>query len=642
MTAAGANENRIVLSDRKIGILLWLLFFGVGLIFGLQLNVPPVLDEVGILANSAYMDGYDWSETVYTMGGYYYKYGISLLFAPFLKLIDNPYAVYKAIMVFNMAVYAFIPVFSYRILKNHLGASRIASVLMALASGIIPSCFLYQLYAKADSMLIFLPWAVTLILLELEKTEKDNKRKRIFLSVLLSFVSVYAFTVHTRGLVVIIATAMTVILVRVIAKKKLVNLIAYISSSIVFLLLDRLLSDFFYKGVYSIYGTGHASAESFDFEYLKKIFSKEGFLSIIKLATGWLYDGLSTTYGIIAIAVICGVIIIFKSKRSEQITFALFAVLNFLGAFGMGILFFFPPANKYYIGESVVRADRLIYDRYMAAGYGPLLLLGLYILIVRRDIVKNWIKAVCAVAYAIVFVGFIVKCASYLEGVTGCARYYISMCTFLDVNGGSTFAAFENIKDALLYAGLLDAGIFIVLLAVSSLVKKEKLRGILLTGVFIIVSTVITIICYEKIRVSRDDLLYRQTKEPVELMLQLEDFADDYPVLWENSAKDIKHYQFLLKEFVIGSYCTDSSKAENCFIISRRNRFIKEYYNKDYYIFEDFDYAGSSKDMVYVKGKELADKLTAAGFKMTKYKGKFKAITLPSEKQDFISAKAAG
>ena len=46
--------------------------------------------------------------------------------------------------------------------------------------------------------------------------------------------------------------------------------------------------------------------------------------------------------------------------------------------------------------------------------------------------------------------------------------------------------------------------------------------------------------------------------------------------------------------------------------------------------------------MVYVKGKELADKLTAAGFKMTKYKGKFKAITLPSEKQDFISAKAAG
>ena len=86
------NQNEY-LSDRVVCMLIWLVFCVAGLIFALRLNVPPVLDEVGILANSAYMDGYDWSETVYTMGGYYYKYGISILYAPFLKLIDNPYAV---------------------------------------------------------------------------------------------------------------------------------------------------------------------------------------------------------------------------------------------------------------------------------------------------------------------------------------------------------------------------------------------------------------------------------------------------------------------------------------------------------------------------------------------------------------------
>lgn len=638
MTAAADKAKKIELNDRSIGILLWVFFFGVGLIAGLQLNVPPVLDEVGILANSAYLDGYDWSETVYTMGGYYYKYGISLVFAPILGLIDNPYAVYKAIMVFNMAVYAFIPVFSYKILKKHLGAGRLPSVLMAIASGLIPSCFLYQLYAKADSMLIFLPWAVTVILLELDKTERDSKKKRIILSVLLAFVSVYAFAVHTRGLVVIIATALTLILVRLIAKKRLVNPAAYIASTTAFLVLDRMLSNWFYAGVYSVYGTGHASAESFDFEYLKKLFSREGLLSALKLATGWIFDGLASTFGIIAIAIICAVIIIIKSKRTEQLTLAIFTLMNFLGAFGMGILFFFPPANKYYTGESVVRADRLIYDRYMAAGYGPLLLLGLYILIVRRDVCKRWVKVVCSAFYAIIFAGFMLKCVSYLEGVTGCARYYISLCTFLRVEGGSTFAAFDNIKEALLYAGLLSAGIYLAFVLISSLVKREVWRAIAVSAVFIIASTVITIICYEKIRVSRDDLLYRQTKEPVELLLQLEEFAEDYPVLWENSAKDIKHYQFLLKKFVVGSYCTDTSKVDNCFIISHRNRFIKEYYNKDYYVFEDFAYDGDSKDMVYVKGSELAEKLNAAGFKVTKYKGKLKAITLPSERQEYVAA----
>ena len=87
--------------DRLICLFLFLGFLGAGLIAAIQLNIPPVLDEVGILANSAYVSGYDWTETTYTMGGFYYKYGISLLYAPFLKLIDDPYIVYKAILSFR-------------------------------------------------------------------------------------------------------------------------------------------------------------------------------------------------------------------------------------------------------------------------------------------------------------------------------------------------------------------------------------------------------------------------------------------------------------------------------------------------------------------------------------------------------------
>lgn len=630
------NQNEY-LSDRVVCMLIWLVFCVAGLIFALRLNVPPVLDEVGILANSAYMVGYDWSETVYTMGGYYYKYGISILYAPFLKLIDNPYAVYKSIMAFNMIIYSFIPVIAYRILKNHLGTARKQAVIMACISGLLPSCFLYQMYAKADSMLIFIPWLVLLILFELDKTEKDNKTKRALLSILLAFTGVYAFAVHTRGIVVVIATVMTVLLARLINKKKLANIPVYLASTIVFLAADKLISNVFYDGVYGIYGTGHASAESFDFEYLKKIFSAEGMRSFLKLITGWLYDGINVSFGIILIGGICGILLILKRKNAKHVIFSLFAVLNFLGSFGMGVIFFFPSANRYYIGEMISRSDRLIYDRYMATGYGPLILLGIYILFIRTDYCKKAVKFISGFIYAGVFAGFFIKCAGYLEGVTGCARYFIAMCPFLSVDGGQTFDAFENIKQALLFAGIFDAAVFLLLMITVEIVKKEKIRTYIGGGIVIAASVFLIISCYCKIRISRDESLYRWTKEPAELLNELSDLADEYPVLWDNSAKDIKHYRFLCKKYIVGSYCTDTSKADNCFIISKKNRFIKDYFNDDYYTFACFDYENTSKDMVYVKGEALKERLENMGYEMLRYTGRLKPVTLPDTPMKFIS-----
>lgn len=631
------NRNKINISDRTIGLFLWFVFFGLGLIAALRLNIPPVLDEVGILANSAYLTGRDWSETVYTMGSYYYKYGLSVLYAPFLALIDNPYILYKALLAFNMAVYAFVPVISFIILRRHFETERTESVLISAGTGLIPSCFLYQMYAKADSMLIFLPWVVMLILLELEKTEKENIKKKAVLSVLLSFCSVYAFAVHTRGLVVIIAAFLTVFLSRLIEKKSLVNFPLYFGSTAVFLFLDKLAANAVKNGVYGFYGTQHASAESFDFEYLKKIFSREGICTSLKLMTGWLFDSFSATLGILLIAVIAAVVYIIKHKKLGKLTFTLFALLNFLGAFGMGIIFFFPVANKYYIGEMISRSDRLIYDRYMAAGYGLIVLFGIYVLTLNREVLILKLKLLCGTVYAGVFAVFFIKCAHYLEGVTGAARYFIPLCSFLKVNGGTTYDAFENITQALLYAGIFSACLFVVLLLISGLVKKEKLRTTVIMSVIFLSFGFILITCYGKIRLSRDESLYKWTNEPAEILNEIGEAAEEYPILWDGSARDIKHYQFLCKDFVVGSYCTDTKNSENCFIISKKGRFIKEYYNDDYYLFDDFDYDNAAKDIVYVKGAQLAGRLEELGYKLTKYTGKLKKADIPDDPQEFKS-----
>ena len=657
--------------DRLICLFLFLGFLGAGLIAAIQLNIPPVLDEVGILANSAYVSGYDWTETTYTMGGFYYKYGISLLYAPFLKLIDDPYIVYKAILSFNVLLYAFIPVIGYTVLRKHLRTERLFAGLLASVSTLIPCCFIFQLYAKADSMLIFLPWVVMYLILELSAERSRNKKA--VLSLLLSFVCIFSFAVHTRGLVIIIATVLTLLLMWAFTKRCPVNIPTFLGSAVAFLVVDRMLVNVFYDGVYGIYGTAHASAESFEFDYLLKIFTSDGIKTVGRLITGWLFTGLTATCGLIGIAVLGGIVYFCKDLKKKpwktvvkessdpdrtaedaERAFSVYSVLSLLGVFAMGILFFFPPVHRYFTETAVMRSDRIIYERYIAAAFGPAVMYGLYILLGKRakkkEEQKNEKSSIAgAVALRVVtgalFLGiiaiFLLKCVKYIEGVKGCARYFIGISAFLNVEGGATNAAFEGISDSFLYAAILGFGVYLIISVITVItqakesrtegegIKKAKSLGHIITCVITFaVFAFITIVTFNKIRLSRDNSLVGWTQNVSELLNSLPEEARDYPVFWDVSAKDIKHYQFLLKDFRIGSYCTKTKKADNCFVIAQKKHYLKEYYEDDYYSIDSFDYE-NSRDMVYVKGEKLAQYLKNAGYSLTKYEGRLRKAELP-------------
>ncbi len=665
--------------DRLIACLLFAAFLGAGLLAALQLNIPPVLDEVGTLANSAYMAGYDWTETVYTMGGFYYKYGISLLYAPFLKFIDDPYIVYKAMLSLNCLLYAFVPVMAYAILRKHLRKTRMYAVLVSAACAMIPSCFIFQLYAKADSILIVLPWVVLYLLMELNGTEK-GKKKTLF-SFSLSFICIFAYMVHTRGIVIIIAVILTLLIVGLISKKCLVNIPVFLGTMAVMLVADKLIGNVFYENVYGYYGTLHASAESFEFDYLLKIFTAEGFGTMIKLITGWLFTGLTSTFGLIGIAVIGGIVWFIRDLRKkpwknmakrdraglsgieegngndaddDQIEendngeriFLVYAVLSFLGVFAMGILFFFPPVHRYLTEEALLRSDRLIYERYMAAAFGPAVMLGLHLVTKKlrdRKAVRMmlWVRISTAVLFAGVVTVFLLKVVKYIEGVKGNSRYLIGVSTFLQIENGSTNAVMPDISHSLLLSALMGFGVFAVICIASYFVNgsgriKYTVCTAVTSGAVIVVFLVIGVVAYNKIRLSRDEVLMEWTQEPVSFMLDLPEGVRKYPVFWDASAKDIKHYQFLLKSYRIGSYCTVTSKADNCFVIAKKNHYLKEYYDNDYYCFDDFDYEGANRDVVYVKGKELAKYLEKNGVGVTKYKGKTKKAELPDPIMPYV------
>ena len=658
--------------DRLICFFLFTACFGTGLITALKLNIPPVLDEVGILANSAYAAGYDWSETTYTMGGFYYKYGISLLYAPFLKAIDDPYILYKVLLSINVFLYAFVPVIAYTIQKKHLKMKRLVAALFAIIVGAIPCCFIFQLYAKADSMLIVLPWVILYLIMELSGL--TSGRRKTVLSILLAAVSMYSYMVHTRGVVIIIALILTIVLAGILNKKCVINIPAFLVTAAVLLAADKWLSGLFYDGVYGAYGTAHASAESFEFSELKKIFTLPGLKTLGRLITGWLFTGMTATSGLLGVGVLGGIIFgikefwikIFKKKtvkieketesvRPSERILSIYSVLSMLGVFAMGILFFFPPVYKYLNVEAVVRSDRLIYERYMAAAFGPLVMYGLYLLYRGSTNIgqkaKRAVLIISGVAFAGIIALFMFDCVKYIEGVQGNSRYIIGLSMFLKVSGGSTNAIFPDMAQSLLKAGLLGFGLYILLAVLSEMGVARKTKGshgeesgknlerkawneagkpVLLAGAALAVMYVtLTVVSFNKIRLSRDEALYSWTNEPVGYMLNLPSEFSEYPVFWDYSAKDIKHYQFQLKNYRIGSYCTKTKKADNCFVIVQKGHFLKEYYNDDYYVFDDFDYENATRDIVYVKGSKLADRLKEKGYGMTKYEGKLKKAKYP-------------
>ena len=167
-------------------------------------------------------------------------------------------------------------------------------------------------------------------------------------------------------------------------------------------------------------------------------------------------------------------------------------------------------------------------------------------------------------------------------------------------------------------------------------VLSEKDNIIPAGAVLSLMYVVLLFVSFFNIRLSRDEALLKWTHEPAEYMISLPEEFREYPVFWDYSAKDIKHYQFQLKDYTIGSYCTKTKKADNCFVIVQKGHFLKEYFEDDYYIFDGFDYENATRDIVYVKGSRLAEELEEKGYGVTKYEGKFKKAKYPELEQQIM------
>ncbi len=647
---------RLDAKDRIINVLLYAVTLALLGTMALKLHNPPVLDEVGTMANTAFLAGYDWTECVASMGNHYYKLGMPLLYYPAFRLITDPFVLYRVCIFINTVLISFVPVFAYTITRKHLLPTakiatgtvltdRVIPALLALAVGLIPSVNLHSFYAKSDPMLIFLAWPISLCIFEgLDAVRNDQKKKNWIISILAGFLSVYAYFSHTRGIVVIIALVMTNACMHLFTRKKPFAWIPYIASTGVFMVLERVVSNYIKRNVL-IYGTKHGTLDSAGLGELKNLASRSGILSMVKLLIGWFYNVFVASYGMIIVGLFVTLYLIFKTfayKKAygtreaipyKETAFAAFSFLNFCGSFAMGALFFFRPVHQFFLSEDGGRADRVVFGRYTVCTVGPVVLIALFCLIYRNDLLGIKTKIVSVCCYIIIFVLFVFYVSPWLDGHSANSRYFISLCTFMKYPyEGGTSAVIENMCTALRYAGELAFGIFAAVLLLSMKVGDKgselyaKIRNPLMLGVVAVYSLIIILVNFTDARLARDTFLYNRVSKTSSVLNEIADNTDieeKYPyVLIIDANLNIKHHQAASIAYNFGTYKTRIADMDNMFIVAKKGRFLKRYCDDDYYLFDGFDYGKSAKDIVYVKGDELAAELEAAGYSLTKYDGK--------------------
>ena len=98
--------------------------------------------------------------------------------------------------------------------------------------------------------------------------------------------------------------------------------------------------------------------------------------------------------------------------------------------------------------------------------------------------------------------------------------------------------------------------------------------------------------------------------------------TEEYPYILKGGLSGVKvqFYQSQLMNYkMFGKKQEEQVNTDNYFIISAKDDIDLTWYEDDYYLFEAFDYKNADYDIVYVKGKQLKEKLEQLGYRMIKY-----------------------
>ena len=618
-------KERKKITDGRLCLILYFLVFAMMAVLGGFLSVSYILDETGTVANAAYLAGYNWNDWVNSTGGYFYKYGQALFYGPILALVKNPYLIYKLMMLVNGALYSFIPVCAYKLLRDHLSQEdKIKCALMAFLVSVIPAPLIYSLFARGDVMLIILSWVVLLMLLN--AVNADTKKRSCIYSALTAFFSVYAYMCHSRGIVFVIAIVIIVAYLWLILKERKLSIISFMISMVLSLFLDKKLTSFFKNNIWGE-GAKKNTLGSIGGSRFDGMFTGDGIKTLSRSTCGWMLSTFTGTFGLAILGLIIALVltILFlvknKDKPLNEKVVGIYGFLMYCGTLAMGILFMFRSNYKFVTGLKVKRADRFIYSRYLSPTYAVLVFIALFYVFFKLDMFGIKTRLISLVVGA----SFILYCRTWLGPYTKRIEY--SWRNTIDL--GIFFNTREYGNDANEYVGISRAVLlmavmsFVVLVIIMVLGKlwKNKDSKILLSAV-IIGFLAVSARSYYLFRFTTDIRPLTTVAAAINMMDYIQDrtdipeeFSDVYI---DKSVSRFKLMQIALPRFTV--HVRSSVKAEdvdNMFIIAKNRKLNEAWQGDDCYLLKEYC-DSDEQTMVIVKGGRLRKLLDDRGIELVK------------------------
>lgn len=207
--------------DRGIMFILYAFSVVVNSLLCWNMELPAIYpDEISVAGTAAFYSGNGgWPLLRGADSGGYVQ---ALFYAPLFLVLDNPFALYKAMLIVNALLISFIPMIVYH-LAVKLGVARVRQkLLISLSCGMYISYIVNSKFVWNETVTAVLCWL--LVLCFFVAWDKRGKGSRFSGSVLLGFVCALAYAANERLIAPVIALVITVLIAQLVIGEKIVSL----------------------------------------------------------------------------------------------------------------------------------------------------------------------------------------------------------------------------------------------------------------------------------------------------------------------------------------------------------------------------------------------------------------------------------
>lgn len=208
--------------DKGVMFILYVLGVVINVLLSIFAELPAIYpDEINAAGAAAMYSGKDWTGLLNSMEGGS-GYVQALFYTPLFRVISNPYALYKAMLIVNALLVSFIPLIVYH-LAGKFGVLRVRrKLLIAVCCGMYIEYITNSKFIWNEAFTCLFVWLLALCLFTAR--DRNNTGSRVVYSVFIGFLCAAAFALNKHLAAIVFALILTVIFARIVLREKILNL----------------------------------------------------------------------------------------------------------------------------------------------------------------------------------------------------------------------------------------------------------------------------------------------------------------------------------------------------------------------------------------------------------------------------------